>query len=77
MLLRELTAGFVYLRLHGSRELYASGYSGAELDGWAEDIRGWLDSGRDVYAYFDNDARGHAPFDALELISRLPADARP
>jgi uncharacterized protein YecE (DUF72 family) len=27
--------------------------------------------GRDVYVYFDNDAKVHAPFDALALAERL------
>ncbi|WP_243228334.1 DUF72 domain-containing protein [Microbacterium sp. CIAB417] len=63
-------ADFVYARLHGSRELYVSGYTDAELDAWAERIRGWADAGRDVYAYFDNDAHGHAPHDALRLAER-------
>ncbi len=26
---------------------------------------------RDVYAYFDNDAKVHAPFDAMKLATRL------
>lgn len=37
----ELTAGFVYLRLHGPRALYSSGYTGSELHEWAEKIRAW------------------------------------
>lgn len=69
--LRESTADFRYLRLHGSRELYSSGYTDAELDAWAGDIRGWLAAGQDVYAYFDNDAEVRAPFDALHLAGRL------
>jgi len=76
-LLRERTADFVYLRLHGSTELYASGYSDSELDAWAAEVQSLLDSGSDVYAYFDNDARGHAPFDALGLIRRLQFDRHP
>jgi len=70
----EVTADFVYVRLHGSEELYASGYTDAELDWWAEKIREWRDprgGGRDVYVYFDNDAKTHAPFDAGQLISRV------
>jgi uncharacterized protein YecE (DUF72 family) len=65
----EVTADFVYVRLHGSTELYASGYSASELDTWASKVASWLTDGpkRDVYVYFDNDARGHAPFDALGL----------
>lgn len=37
----ELTAGFVYLRLHGPRKLYASRYSDSDLDRWAQRIRSW------------------------------------
>ena len=37
----EVTAGFVYLRLHGSHETYASRYTDEELDWWAERIRLW------------------------------------
>jgi uncharacterized protein YecE (DUF72 family) len=40
-LLMDLTADFVYCRLHGSRELYNSGYTDGELDVWAERIRAW------------------------------------
>jgi uncharacterized protein YecE (DUF72 family) len=70
----EVTADFVYVRLHGSRELYASGYTDAELDEWARRIAVWRTSGgkqRDVYVYFDNDAKVHAPFDAKRLAERV------
>jgi uncharacterized protein YecE (DUF72 family) len=73
-----VTADFVYVRLHGADELYASGYDDAALDAWAARTRSWLDGtgaadgrARDVYLYFDNDARGHAPFDAMRLRERL------
>jgi uncharacterized protein YecE (DUF72 family) len=73
----EITADFVYVRLHGAHDLYASGYSDDELRGWASDVRGWMDGApdgmpRDVYVYFDNDARGHAPHDARALVGMLP-----
>ena len=42
----DLTADFVYLRLHGSEELYASGYSEAALDRWAARIRAWRAGGQ-------------------------------
>ena len=61
----------MYVRLHGDLELYASGYSDAALDDWAAKCRGWLDDGLDVFAYFDNDIKGFAPYDAMRLISRL------
>ncbi|UJP11126.1 DUF72 domain-containing protein [Microbacterium sp. KUDC0406] len=61
------TADFAYLRLHGSRELYASGYSTDELREWAALCRERAGDGEDVHVYFDNDARGHAPHDARAL----------
>jgi uncharacterized protein YecE (DUF72 family) len=70
----QVTADFVYVRLHGSQELYASGYSDAELDAWARKIARWRDvatGGRDVYVYFDNDIEVHAPFDAARLAERV------
>lgn len=86
--LEDLTADFVYLRLHGDQELYASGYSDAALDRWAARIRAWargrqprdartvgapppLRRARDVYCYFDNDAKVQAPVDAERLMQRL------
>jgi uncharacterized protein YecE (DUF72 family) len=62
----EPTADFTYVRLHGDEKLYESGYSSAALRRWAERIRTWKRRG-DVYVYFDNDAKVHAPFDAIAL----------
>ncbi|MDO1530026.1 DUF72 domain-containing protein [Fulvimonas sp. R45] len=45
-LLEDVTAGFMYLRLHGDRELYASGYGDAALDDWARRIRAWRRGGQ-------------------------------
>lgn len=66
-----VTSGLVYVRLHGDTQLYSSGYSPAALDGWAARVRAWTDDGLDVCVYFDNDAQGHAPHDALALHRRL------
>jgi uncharacterized protein YecE (DUF72 family) len=41
----DVTAGFVYLRLHGAEELYASGYDDDALDEWARRVRAWLRGG--------------------------------
>ena len=70
-LLREVTSDFVYVRLHGDTELYASGYDDDALDRWADLVRGWADGGADVYVYFDNDMKVRAPYDAMELSERL------
>lgn len=68
-----VTAGFVYIRLHGHTRRYASAYRADALRRWAGRIRGWLDEGRDVHAYFDNDAEGAAPGDALRLLELIRA----
>lgn len=65
------TSDLVYVRLHGADELYVSGYTEAALDGWAMKVRAWADAGHDVHVYFDNDAKVHAPFDAIALAQRL------
>jgi len=92
-LLEDITADFVYVRLHGDKELYASGYSGEALDHWATRFEAWsrgaqvpdakLASGkpapqrakRDIYCYFDNDVKVHAPYDAASLSRRLGIDS--
>lgn len=86
----DVTADFVYVRLHGASELYVSGYLDQELDEWERRIRAWhrgrcssercwgsmgpsSPEGRDVFVYFDNDAKVYAPFDAIRLADRLRA----
>jgi uncharacterized protein YecE (DUF72 family) len=69
-----VTSDFVYVRLHGSEVLYVSGYSDEELDAWSKRIRRWRSArggSLDVYVYFDNDAKVHAPFDAERLAARV------
>jgi uncharacterized protein YecE (DUF72 family) len=61
------TADFAYLRLHGSTQLYASRYTDPEIATWAERVRRLRAEGMDVHVYFDNDARAHAPADAVRL----------
>ena len=68
--LEDVTADFVYARLHGDEQLYVSGYTPKALDEWAARVRRWRRR-RDVYVYFDNDAKVHAPFDALALAARV------
>ena len=67
----RVTSDFVYVRLHGDQELYASGYTDASLDEWAAKCRTWERDGLDAFVYFDNDAKGYAPHDARKLIARL------
>jgi uncharacterized protein YecE (DUF72 family) len=86
--LMDVTADFVYCRLHGSKQLYASGYDDEEIAVWAERVAAWADGGeaegdhasqkkawrrakRDVFVYFDNDAKVRAPVDAQALMRRV------
>jgi uncharacterized protein YecE (DUF72 family) len=39
--LDDVTADFVYVRLHGDEELYVSGYDDPALDQWAARVREW------------------------------------
>ena len=88
-LLMDVTADFVYCRLHGSEQLYASGYEADAIDTWARRVVAWSRgqevtdgrkahprpaskrSARDVFVYFDNDAKVRAPFDAQALRKRI------
>jgi uncharacterized protein YecE (DUF72 family) len=65
------TSDLRYVRLHGDKELYASGYTDAALDRWAARCRAWMADGEDVVVYFDNDMKGFAPHDARALLDRL------
>ncbi|MGA7157369.1 MAG: DUF72 domain-containing protein [Acidobacteriaceae bacterium] len=40
-LLMDVTADFVYCRLHGSEQLYASGYDDVALEVWAKRVKAW------------------------------------
>jgi uncharacterized protein YecE (DUF72 family) len=62
------TAGFVYVRAHGTNGRYAGSYSPETLQDWSRRIDGWRAEGRDVYVYFDNDIKSAAPGDARQLL---------
>jgi uncharacterized protein YecE (DUF72 family) len=59
----------VYVRLHGPdpHHLYAGSYPDANLRWWADRVREWEGSGRDVFVYFNNDGEGNAVRNALAL----------
>jgi uncharacterized protein YecE (DUF72 family) len=85
--LMDVTSDFVYCRLHGSQELYASGYDNPALDQWARWSNAWArgeepedaeriggkarSRKRDVFVFFDNDKKVRAPANAMELIRRV------
>ena len=63
----EVTADFVYVRLHGPGNKYQGDYSTSTLKTWAVQIDRWISSHGDVYVYFDNDQAGYAVKNAREL----------
>jgi uncharacterized protein YecE (DUF72 family) len=70
------TAEFRYVRLHGATELYRSRYTDAEIATWARRVRRWLGGGQDVFVFFDNTDKRHAPADAARLLTALGARER-
>ncbi len=64
---KEVTAEFIYIRLHGPDRPYQGQYDKKNLSGWAESISEWKKQGKDVFCYFDNDQLGYAAQDALHL----------
>ena len=71
------TAPYVYVRMHGPDRdhLYAGSYPDQDLMWWAERVREWDMSGRDVFVYFNNDGYGHAVRNAVRLRQMLPGAA--
>ena len=87
-LLMDVTSDFIYCRLHGAEQLYASGYDAPAIARWAKRVAAWAQGKeapdgkrasprlarprmrRDVFVYFDNDAKVRAPFDAQALLAR-------
>jgi uncharacterized protein YecE (DUF72 family) len=66
-----VTSNVVYLRFHGIDGQYQGKYGEQQLAPWAERIRDWLLEGREVFAYFNNDAQGCAITDAQQLMELL------
>ena len=93
--MEDITADFVYVRLHGAKKIYESGYTDSALEEWAKKIRAWRRGGqiseartvsrkssrrrahRDVYVYFDNDLKVHAPDDAMKLARKVDDSRAP
>lgn len=67
---REPEQDFVYLRFHGPEKGYRGSYTDEFLDEYAEYINGWLDEGKDVFAYFNN-TMGDAVNNLRSLTDRV------
>jgi uncharacterized protein YecE (DUF72 family) len=62
---------FVYLRRHGPGGRYRGCYGAAHIAADADRIRGWLQAGREVFVYYNNDIDGHAVDNAHQLIEMV------
>ncbi len=67
----KITAGFIYVRLHGPKGAYQGSYSDEALASWAKRLLAWRDGGRDVYCFFDNDEKGFAVANAQRLVTLI------
>jgi len=68
---KEITADFVYVRLHGPGAAYEGKYNSKTLTGWAGAFSAWEKQGKEIFCYFDNDQKGYAAQNALELAQML------
>jgi uncharacterized protein YecE (DUF72 family) len=83
-MMQDITADFVYMRLHGDKTLYQSGYSDRALDRWARKIEAWRDGGEPTGAQrVLNKAPPKAKsrdvfcyFDNTDVKLRAPVDAQ-
>jgi uncharacterized protein YecE (DUF72 family) len=67
----EITADFVYVRLHGPGAKYQGDYSKRSLRTWADRIEQWGRRLKAVFLYFDNDEAAYAVKNARELKAML------
>jgi uncharacterized protein YecE (DUF72 family) len=77
----DATTDFVYCRLHGSRELYASGYGAKAIATWADRMAAWASgnppAGPRISAFSPTEARPHDVYVYFDndMKVRAPADA--
>jgi uncharacterized protein YecE (DUF72 family) len=71
-----LTADFVYVRRHGTRQRYGGSYDERLLRRDAERVARWRETGRDVFVYYNNDGNAAAVHNALRLLELLAVPSR-
>ena len=67
-------AAFVYMRRHGPTGAYRGLYTGRHITEDAGAIASWLQQGKDVYVYYNNDIEGYAVANAAQLMEALGID---
>lgn len=71
-----VTSKQVYLRFHGPGNLYASEYTSRMLRSYAVKCRKWMQEGRTVWCFFNNDIHGYAFHDVKKLRTYIDAEAK-
>jgi uncharacterized protein YecE (DUF72 family) len=64
---KQITADFIYIRLHGPLDACMGEYSTSALIDWAGDFYSWAGKGKEIFCYFDNIEAGYAYKNALKL----------
>ncbi len=67
----QITASFVYLRFHGSQDLYNSCYSDRQLKKWIDKISDWSDNIQNLFVFFNNDQKAYAVKNGLRFRQLL------
>jgi uncharacterized protein YecE (DUF72 family) len=83
-MIQDVTADFIYMRLHGDKALYRSGYGGKALDQWARRIADWARGSEPADAKRVGGKGASAPrmrdvycfFDNTDVKLRAPFDAQ-
>ncbi len=81
---QDVTADWIYARLHGSRQLYVSGYGPREIEAWADRFRIWRDGKLPHHGALIGPPADIRPagrdvyvfFDNTDIKLRAPVDAR-
>jgi uncharacterized protein YecE (DUF72 family) len=63
----EITADFVYVRLHGPKSAYSGSYSKKNLKKWAKLFKKLKKNKLDIFCYFNNDEKAYAVKNAQEF----------
>ena len=71
---KEITANFIYIRLHGPGDAYQGQYDASTLSGWAGAFSTWSSQGYRIYCYFDNDQAGYAVQNARQLQQMVSSE---
>ncbi len=68
---RITTGNTVYIRLHGPGKKYKGNYDAGTINFWSDLFVRWADEGKEIFCYFDNDEKGYAVRNALELKEKV------